>query len=283
MGRKNRLIVDSPAKVNLYLKVLSKRPDGYHNILSIVDPVSIFDRIYIEELEEDKIIVEDDKKVLPAGNANTVFRAAGLLKEKYNIKKGLMINITKNIPIGSGLGGPSSNAATTIKALIDLWDIKINRDELFELSKTIGADCPLFIYGKSCIMKGIGDLISPIELPRIYYLIVYPNTPLSTKDVYGSLKIVLTKKENDIKLRDKFKTIHDVAYILDNDLEKAAIAMLPLIKNLKERLLEAGAVGAMMSGSGSSVFGVFESEKQAERASNSVKDLGSVFIAQSII
>jgi len=276
------ITVSSPAKVNLFLKVIGRRVDGYHNIVSIVDLVSIYDRITIKCLDEDTFIVNDDRCVLPKDRTNTILKAAMLVKERYKIKKGADIFIEKHIPIGSGLGGPSSNGVTTIKALVEEWGINAQDHELFEIARMVGADCPLFLYGRPCIMRGIGDIITPIELPGLYYVIVYPERPLSTKDVYESLKIVLTKKENDIKLSVNFNSVHDVVNVLHNDLEKAAIAMLPDIIKIKERLLQAGALGSIMSGSGSSVFGIFDNSIKAEEASTKLNDLGRVFTAKSI-
>jgi 4-diphosphocytidyl-2-C-methyl-D-erythritol kinase len=275
-------VLYSPAKVNLLLKVLSKRDDGYHNIVSIVTPISLYDVIHLEEGEDDEIIVTDDKNCLPVGKANTIYRAIMLVKEKYRLKAGLRVHVEKRIPIGSGLGGPSTDAATVLKALPEIWGLESDRKELMELGKEIGADVPLFLYGKPCIVKGIGEKVSPIRLPRAWYLVIYPDTILKTKDVYEGLRIVLTKDENDIKLRENFESVHDVADILENDLEKVAILMCPKIEMLKDRLVRAGASGALMSGSGSSVFGVFEREEQAQKAALSFGNGDSVFIAHSV-
>lgn len=272
----------SPAKVNLYLKVLSKRPDGYHNIESIIDPISIHDVIRIREIDGSDTVIEDNKGILPAGRGNTIFRAVELLRERYHVKKGIEIFVEKNIPIGSGLGGPSSNAATVLRELARIWNLDVKDDEFLAIGRSIGADVPLFLYGKSCIMRGIGDLISPIELPGIWYLVVYPGVEMPTKEVYSRLKIVLTNNENDIRLLGKFKTLYDIANILENDLEKVGIIMCPQIKTIKRVLKDGGALGSLMSGSGSSVFGIFKSQQDAEKALAHVKDLGDVFLAHSL-
>lgn len=271
----------SPAKVNLFLKVVSKRPDGYHNIVSIVDLISLFDVIHFEETSDDIVTVRDDKDVLPRDMGNTMYRAATSLKERFNIKSGIHICIEKNIPIGSGLGGPSSNAATVLKELVKIWKINLNKNELNKIGGSVGADVPLFLYGKPCVMRGIGDLISPIELPSLWYLIIYPNMSISTRRVYEGLKIVLTKKQNDIKLVAKFNNAREISAILENDLEKVGILLCPTIQTIKERLIKAGAGGALMSGSGSSVFGMFETKEEAEQASASLTDMGSIFITHS--
>lgn len=272
----------SPAKVNLFLKVVSKRPDGYHNIVSLVDIISLFDVINLKEIPDDTIIIKDDKGILPQGMANTMYRAVVALKERFKISSGVSIYIEKHIPIGSGLGGPSSNAATVLKELAKIWKISIGETEFYEIGKSIGADVPLFLYGKPCIMRGIGDEISPIELPNLWYLILYPNVSISTRRVYEDLKIVLTKKQNDIKLVAKFNNVREVYAILENDLEKIGILLCPVIQTIKDRLAEAGAGGTLMSGSGSSVFGIFENEEGAKLALTSLTDMGKIFMARSL-
>lgn len=272
----------SPAKVNLYLKVLSKRPDGYHNILSIVDIISIYDTIHIEDIEGDEIVISDDKGVLPRGEGNTMFRAVRMLREAASVRRGVRIFIEKGIPIGSGLGGPSTNAATVLKELCTSWELPIDDEELRHIGSRIGADVPLFLYGRPCIMEGIGDVINPVELPKMWYVVVYPNVAISTKTVYEGLKIVLTNNQNDIKLRGNFKKTGDIASFLENDLEHVGIAICPQIKEIKNRLKEAKALGSLMSGSGSSVFGIFENEEDARQASSSVNEMGTVFVGRSL-
>jgi 4-diphosphocytidyl-2-C-methyl-D-erythritol kinase len=272
----------SPAKVNLFLKVLSRRPDNYHNIVSIVDLISIYDILHIEEQGNGRVSVTDDKGILPEGQENTIYKAIMLLKEKYDVAKGVSVYVEKHIPIGSGLGGPSSNAATILKELPKIWGLIVPNKELMDLGRQIGADVPLFLHGRSCVIKGIGDRIQPIDLPRLWYLIVYPDMVIRSRDVYEGLKIVLTKGANDIKLKDKFCSTLEVTDILENDLEKVAITICPKIKAIKDRLIEAGAVGTLMSGSGSSVYGVFENKEKAEIALSFVDDMGSVFVAHSM-
>ncbi len=271
----------SPAKVNLLLKVLGKRPDGYHDIVSIVDIISLEDVLQIEEVSEDMVVVEDERHLLPSGPANTIFRAAMLLKETYHTKRGVRLFIQKNIPVGAGLGGPSSNAATALKALVKLWSLPVSSTELFELGAKIGADVPLFLYRKPCVMRGIGDQITPIQIPPIWYVIVYPAIILHTAEVYGGLKIPLTSVQKHITLSGQLDTVFNVARMLENDLERVAFSLHPEIRTAKERLRKAGAIGSLMSGSGSSVFGVFEKEGDARVAAEKVRDLGSVFVVHS--
>ncbi len=273
----------SPAKVNLYLKVLSRRPDGYHNLQSLVDLISLSDVIHIEDIPGDDIVLDDDKGVLPRGEGNTVFRAVRALKEATGIKRGVRIFIEKKIPIGSGLGGPSSNAASVLKELNARWGLNLGMEELKSIGSRIGADVPLFLYGRPCIMEGIGDIINPVKLPHMWYIIVYPGVGISTKAVYEGLRIVLTKEHNDIKLMGNFSNPGEIAGILDNDLEQVATKMCPQIESIKDILKGTGALGSLMSGSGSSVFAIFDDEEDARQASLSgIKDIGTVFIAHSV-
>ena len=259
-GEMKRVIL-SPAKVNLLLKVISKRPDGYHELVSIVDIISIYDVIRLRERPDGEVRVRDTAGLLPEGADNTIHRAIMLIKERFGVPSGVEAVVEKHIPMGAGLGGGSSNAARVMKALVRLWSLPVELPELMELGRQIGADVPLFLYGKPCVMRGIGEKVTPIELPRLSYVIVYPNVIVSTREVYNKLKIVLTKGQNEVTFSGKFSTALDIAGVLENDLEEVAFSICPEIKTIKERLREAGAVGSLMSGSGSSVFGVFEDER----------------------
>jgi 4-diphosphocytidyl-2-C-methyl-D-erythritol kinase len=275
-------VTRSPAKVNLLLKVLSKRPDGFHDLVSVVDLVSIYDVIHISETSGREVAVKDTLGLLPEGPENTIYRAIALLKERFGVRSGVSVVVEKHIPMGAGLGGGSSNAASVLKELVRIWDLPVALPELLDLGKEIGADVPLFLYGKPSVMRGVGERLSPIDLPSMWYVVVYPNVVLSTKDVYNGLRIVLTKSENEVKFSGKLSSALDIAGILENDLEEVAFLRCPEIKTIKERLREAGAIGSLMSGSGSAVFGIFEDERGARTALGRVGGLGKVFIANSI-
>jgi len=272
----------APAKVNLFLKVLWKRDDGYHEIMSLVDIISIFDLIRITFTDENEIVVKRISGEMPEGKENIIYRAVKLLKDKYGIKKGVTVEVKKRIPLGAGLGGASSDAATVIRALTEIWALRVPDSELMEIGKNLGADVPLFLHGNPCVIRGIGEKIEPINLPSIWYVVIYPGVEISTREVYGHLKIVLTKRENDIKLSCNFNSLDEIVSALENDLEETAASICPQIKRLKEMLILHGAKGALMSGSGSSVFGCFESKEKAERAAKNLLSYGRVFVARSI-
>jgi 4-diphosphocytidyl-2-C-methyl-D-erythritol kinase len=274
-------VVLSPAKVNLFLKIVSKREDGYHNLVSIVDLVSIYDVIRLKEAPDGEVVVHDTAGLLDPTD-NTIYRAIMLLKKRFDVASGIEVTVEKRIPMGAGLGGGSSNAAKVMKTLVRLWKLPVALPELLDLGRQIGADVPLFLYGRSCVMRGVGEQVSPIDLPRLAYVIVYPNIMVSTAEVYKRVKIELTKGENEFKFRRKFSTALDIAGILENDLEEVAFLICPEIKTIKDRLREAGAVGSLMSGSGSSVFGIFGDEKGARKAVEKLGGLKSVYIANSV-
>jgi 4-diphosphocytidyl-2-C-methyl-D-erythritol kinase len=274
----------SPAKVNLYLKVLSRRPDGYHDLRSLVDLISLHDTIHIEDIGGDEIVVDDDRGILPRGEGNTVYRAVRMLREAAGVRKGVRVLIEKRIPIGSGLGGPSSNAATVLRELSERWELRLSSEDLNGIGSRVGADVPLFLHGGPCIMEGIGDVITPVRLPSMWYVITYPNISMSTKAVYEGLRIVLTKKQNDIKLMENFSTPRQIAGILENDLEYVALTLCPQIQGIKDALKGTKTLGSLMSGSGSSVFAVFENEHDATQASlvSAIRKMGTVFVAHSV-
>jgi 4-diphosphocytidyl-2-C-methyl-D-erythritol kinase len=250
--------------------------------VSVVDIISIYDVMRLQEARDGEVVVRDDRGLMPRGAANTVYKAIMLIKEKYGIGAGMVVDVEKHIPIGSGLGGGSGNAATVMKELVRLWGLPNDASELAVIGRQIGADVPLFLYGKSCVMRGVGELISPIDLPVIWYIVIYPNVVVNTGDVYNSLRIVLTRDENEVTFSGKLSRVRDVVDILKNDLEEAAFFLCPQVKTIKERLKKAGALGSLMTGSGSAVFGVFEDEAGARKALEKVEGLGRVFIAHSI-
>lgn len=251
----------APAKVNLYLKVVGKRADGYHELLTLMAPVRLFDEIVLEKADEGVSV-----KAPGCGcndRHNLAFKAAELFLRETGIKAGVSIRISKHIPLGAGLGGGSSNASSILMGMNDLLDAGLSRKNLMKMAEKIGADCPFFILGKPYLMGGRGDTpLHEVILEPRSYLIVTPPLEISTAKVYSLLKCPLTRE------RKSFKIINEVAekgiapeQWLENDLEKPAFGICPELKRVKAELLDAGALGVIMSGSGSSVFGIFQNEE----------------------
>lgn len=257
----------SPAKVNLFLKVLGNRPDGYHEILSLMQPVSLYDEIEVSVSEGGGIKVATDSPEAPGGSENLAYRAAALFLERAGSVKRVSISIKKRIPVGAGLGGGSSNAASVIMALDGLLGTGFSGQELMDMGSRLGSDVPFFFLRGPALARGRGEVLERALLPELYYVLVNPGFHVPTAWVYSSLR--LTKKaQNNILLYscEVFADRERLKDALTNDLEAVTIGMYPEISALKESLVEAGASGALMSGSGPTVFGVFHSREDAMRA-----------------
>lgn len=274
------MIINAPAKVNLYLKVLGKRTDGYHDILSIMVPINIYDEIFFKKLDSG-IRLQCTDPALPQDERNLAFKAAKLYLNKLNIRKGIYIKISKNIPVAAGLGGGSSNAAAVLKGLNILYG-GLAEEELLKIAKDIGADVPFFLYRSPCLAKGIGDILDPLPEQILHFVLVTPPIHVSTAWVYGHYKFDLTKSEqSSIK---KMWEEQQIKALLKNDLEKVTIRYFPIIKDIKELLANEGAKGVLMSGSGPTVFGIFDSKERADKAAKHIHSkTGKVFVASSLI
>ena len=283
------IIIKSPAKVNLALNVVSKREDDYHNLETIMIPVSLCDYLEIQSIEGDKIKILCNNKKLPLNGRNIINKAVRLLWNEMGKKRGVIISLKKNIPISAGLGGGSSNGASTLLALNKLWGINLSLNRLIELGAKLGADVPFFIYGKPALAKGIGEDIYPVKIKRRFWLIIMnPGFPVSTAWVYKNLNLALTKKNKNIKkltsLLKEGRNPDAWSKYLSNDLESVTLQKFPVLSEIKKLFIEAGALNALMAGSGSSVFGVFSSKRAAESAYSALKGkaLGDIFLVKNL-
>lgn len=283
---KNTLTLLSPAKVNLMLDVLGKREDGYHEIESIMTRVSIFDEVLLH-VEEGGGLEVTCTGPAPSGEGNIAYKAAFEILNRYPGRARVKVEIKKNIPVAAGLGGGSSNAATVLLGLNRMLGTGLSRDELMKIGARLGADVPFFVFEKPAIARGIGEMLEEIALPKLWFVLMNPNIPVSTADVYRglNLKIGLTKRRFDISMTNFNSGIEGVAGIFRNDLEDVAIRMHPEIGFVKEDLLSAGALRALMSGSGATVFGLFANKARAEEAFDHLSSRHRdwrIFVAESI-
>ncbi len=259
----------SPAKINLHLAVLGKRPDGYHNIASLMQLVGLYDELTFEP-QAGNIVINCPDSGLPVNEDNIVFRAARAIFALKEYAGGVKIEIRKEIPIAAGLGGGSGNAATTLLALNELFCFHLTLTELLALGKNLGADVPFFIFGKTAWATGIGEeLTATAPLPPSWLVLVNPGFELSTRAIYESLNLRLTTEPVNYSIPAIYSQ-DDLIRGLKNDLEAAAIKLHPEIEEIKRILISAGALGSMMSGSGPTVFGIFQTEKRAREAANSI-------------
>ena len=256
----------SPAKVNLYLEVLRKRPDGYHEIQTLMQRVDLSDEVEIERGGQGIRLVSEGGEV-PEGMENLACRAARIFCEEFGIPGGFQIRLKKRIPVAAGLGGGSSNAATVLMGLNGLLQAGGDEERLMALGAKIGADVPFFIFQKSALARGIGEKLTAISLPRpLWFLMLVPSFRISTAWAYQTYDHLPSQKKEPMFIKDSYADLADLLPVLKNDLESAALTRHPQIAQMKEELLARGARGALMSGSGPVVFGLFSTKKEAERA-----------------
>ena len=271
----NPEIVKSYSKINLGLKILNKRPDNYHNIKSVFIEIDLFD---IMEFKPSKTFnIQCDNKNVPINNQNTIAKAYSALNQHYELKNNFKISLYKSIPIESGLGGGSSNAATTLIALNKLNNLNLNKQELINIAKEIGSDVPFFIKGGIKLIKGTGDIIqdypSPI-LNSLSFLLVFPKFSISTSWAYKKIKKTLHNHLDS----DKFPALDEYVdwKLFDNDFEKVVGSAYPEIFEIKEVLLNNGALYSGLSGSGSTMFGIYNNKKFILESQNKLKNYNTL-------
>jgi 4-diphosphocytidyl-2-C-methyl-D-erythritol kinase len=265
--------IRAPAKINLGLRIVGKRVDGYHLIDTIMVPVSLYDEIYITRSVRQgrsstpKLTITCDNPAVPSDEENIVFRAAHLIIKENLIDEPLSIHIEKHIPVGAGLGGGSSDAAATLIAMNSLFRLNYSTRRLKKRGYSLGADVPFFIGRMPARARGIGERLTPIQsLPWKWAVIIYPGFPVATAWVYRNFQAKLTKPMANTSIISPLKKRFGQRRLLVNDLETVTLARYPRIGFLKQKLIAEGAAGALMSGSGSAVFGLFDSRGNAARA-----------------
>lgn len=275
----------APAKINLSLHILGKRQDGYHDLVSVMQKISVFDELTYSLCPEG-IFLSCPGSDLPVNEDNLVYRAACELFRFTGYRGGVEIILNKKIPSAAGLGGGSSDAATTLMALNDLCSLWLGKNELMRIGVKLGADVPFFIFANQALAAGIGDQLQIMpDLPELNLVLINPAFPLSTKTVYENLNLALTKKKNNYSI-PRFYGLDDVIRELHNDLEGVSFQMYPELNDFKQLLKKEGALGALMSGSGPTLFGVFQDEIAARQAREAILKQVSgectVFFAQSL-
>lgn len=299
------LHLESPAKVNLRLEILKKREDGYHEIRTIFQKISLHDTLHFSLKRSRGIRITTDHPGLPTGKRNLAYQAVRSMLERLDYKGGVDVAIEKRIPLGAGLGGGSSNAATALKALNELLKMNLSRKELTETGAKIGADVPFFLFEGHAIGSGIGERLRKITLPTLWYILIHPDFEVSTRWAYQNFVLThsaapsppfegevkkrrsgstlskpqhlywgvegLTKTKYHFNLHGLLKSPNGVVRLLQNDLEGVVSTKHPEIALMKGMLISVGAMGAMMTGSGPTVFGLFPGEKKATEAYQQLK------------
>jgi 4-diphosphocytidyl-2-C-methyl-D-erythritol kinase len=281
----DKVTIKCPGKINLSLDVVGIREDGYHLLKTIMQNISLFDEVTVKKTDGDINLYCNNGHV-PCNSSNTAYKAASLIIDKYNIKAGVDIIIEKRIPVAAGLAGGSTDAAGVIKAMNELFELGMSDWDMMEVGIKIGADVPFCILESTALAEGIGEVLtslSPIE--DVWCVLAKPDISISTMEVYTKLKIdEIPKHPNTLKLQEYIekKDIHNIAQNMINVLETVTIKENPVIFDIKNIMMEFHALGSLMSGSGPTVFGVFEDKLAAERCYHRLKDyLKEVFLVKT--
>ncbi|MDN6616609.1 MAG: 4-(cytidine 5'-diphospho)-2-C-methyl-D-erythritol kinase [Enterococcus sp.] len=264
----------APAKINLGLDILGKRPDGLHELAMVMASIDLADRLYLEEIPENKIIIETNKAFLPTDKKNHVYEALELVKERFNIDKGLRVKIHKEIPVAAGLGGGSTDSAAALRAVNRLWNLGLSIEELAALGAEVGSNVPYCGYGQTSLVEGFGEKVTPIApMPQCWVVVVKPRMSVSTRTIFAKIvmedlyhpdieALVSAIEENDYQ---------KMTENLGNSMEVVTIKKHPVIQQLKDRMLKYGADAAMMSGSGPTVYALCHKYSRAKHVLNALK------------
>lgn len=270
MGSNNDISLKALAKINLGLDVVRRREDGYHEVRMIMQTIQLYDRLDIKRTQEPGIQIQTNLSFLPVNENNLIYKAAKLLMDEFSITDGVSVKLDKRIPVAAGMAGGSTDAAAMLIGVNRLFSLGLTKRQLMERGVQIGADVPYCIMRGTALAEGMGEALSPLPpMVKCPVLIAKPSISVSTKFVYQNLKLDDTTIHPDIdRLIDdiKAKNLHDIAAHMGNVLETVTIPNYPVIDEIKKHMLSNGAVGAMMSGSGPTVFGLFDDEDTAKKA-----------------
>lgn len=270
MGSNNDISLKALAKINLGLDVVRRREDGYHEVRMIMQTIQLYDRLDIKRTQEPGIQIQTNLSFLPVNENNLIYKAAKLLMDEFSITDGVSVKLDKRIPVAAGMAGGSTDAAAMLIGVNRLFSLGLTKRQLMERGVQIGADVPYCIMRGTALAEGIGEALSPLPpMVKCPVLIAKPSISVSTKFVYQNLKLDDTTIHPDIdRLIDdiKAKNLRDIAAHMGNVLETVTIPNYPVIDEIKKHMLSNGAVGAMMSGSGPTVFGLFDDEDTAKKA-----------------
>jgi len=269
-----KLLIKAPAKINLSLDVLYKREDGYHEVEMVMTTIDLADRIELTLLSEDVIKISSQNRFVPDDQRNLAFQAAKLLKDRYQVKKGVQIGIEKTIPVAAGLAGGSSDAAATLRGLNKLWNLQLTLDELAEIGSEIGSDVSFCVYGGTALAKGRGEKITELPPPPTCWVILAkPFIGVSTADVYRRLDLSNVNHPNTAEMiqsinKGDFKGVCDS---IGNVLEDVTLNLHPEVAQIKDQMIRFGADAVLMSGSGPTVFALVQHDSRMNRIYNGLR------------
>ena len=266
------------AKINLGLDVLGRRENGYHDVKMIMQSIYLYDNVTIEKTEEPGIKLETNLNFLPVDDKNIAYKAAKMLMEEFQIPGGVKIVLDKHIPVAAGMAGGSSNAAAVLVGMNRLFELNLSQQDLMDRGVKLGADVPYCVMRGTVLAEGIGEILTPLDpMPKCYVLIAKPNISVSTKVVYEKLdsKEIDNHPDIDVIMEGlKEQDLRKIALNMGNVLEHVTVDDYPIIDDIKKVMMDAGAINAMMSGSGPTVFGIFDDKKIAKEAQRKMRNSG---------
>ena len=276
----NQMRLKALAKINLGLDVLRRKEDGYHEVKMIMQTINLHDQIHMKKIEEDEIRVRTNLYYLPTNENNLVYKAAKMLKDEFNLPGGISINLKKVIPVAAGMAGGSSDAAAVLFGMNKMYGLKLSMQELKDRGVKLGADVPYCIMRGTALAEGIGEKLTKLpSMPKCHILIAKPPINVSTKFVYENLHANDLKAEDhppvDVQLEAlKEGDLEKLVANMGNVLERVTVPEYPVINEIKQLMVDNGAMGAMMSGSGPTVFGIFTSYAKAKEAYEKIEQSG---------
>jgi len=266
--------IKSYAKINLVIDILGKRENGYHDVNMVMQKIDLYDDIFIEKIKNG-IEIETNLSYLPTDSKNIMYKAAILMKEKFDIKDGLYIKLIKNIPVSAGLGGGSSNAAAVIEVMNGMFKLGLTKSEMMKISEPLGSDVPFCFASGAARAQGLGEIITPIKgLKNVLIVVTKPNISISTKRIYGNLRPSNYNEHPDVEGMIEAlqsENVYEISKKLGNVLESVTLKMYPVVGLNKKMMKSYGAIGTLMSGSGPSVYGLFVRKDQAKAAYQNFK------------
>ncbi|RLQ91692.1 4-(cytidine 5'-diphospho)-2-C-methyl-D-erythritol kinase [Falsibacillus albus] len=269
-----KLLVKAPAKINLSLDVLHKRPDGFHEVEMVMTTIDLADRIELAEVKGNQISIESQNRFVPDDQRNLAYQAAKLLKERYQVPTGVSITIDKTIPVAAGLAGGSSDAAATLRGLNKLWNLGLSMEQLAELGSEIGSDVSFCVYGGTALAKGRGERITHLSAPpSCWVILAKPSIGVSTADVYRNLNVEKVQHPDTKKMMAAIEegSYSGVCRHLGNALESVTLNMYPEVAHIKDQMIRFGADSVLMSGSGPTVFGLVHHDSRLQRIYNGLR------------
>ena len=275
-----QIILKAYAKINLGLDVLRKREDGYHDVRMIMQSVGLYDKLTLKKIAKDEIVLSSNVGSLPNNEKNLVYKAISLIKKECGITSGVKADLEKNIPMAAGMAGGSTDAAAALIGMNKLFDLGLSQEKLMEIGVKIGADVPYCIMGGTALSEGIGEVLTQLPpMPHCYILIAKPRISVSTRFVYENLEADKLPYHPDIDgMMESIRqgNLNGVADRLSNVLETVTEKKYPIISQIKAAMMDAGALNSLMSGSGPTVFGIYEDKDTAMKALNKIQDIEMV-------